>query len=204
MLYGCDGRILYALSLADGSYKWKFDIDKDGKAGKITGDKAWAVKMEKSTFYGVTSNTVTTTWSDPRRILRPEYRGSHFIVFGEKQIIRVNKDGKLSWAYKWKYDPNQANLLFDPAFFGSTDNIVYACKGFVGLDGETGKALWEDKDVKGGIHQSSGRSTCSSSQGLGEGVFAEIALPGDAVHSVLRTQRNPIKLPVIVGSFLMR
>ncbi len=149
VLYGCDGKILYALSLADGSYKWKFDIDKDGKAGKITGDKAWAVKMEKSTFYGISSNTVTTTWSDPRRILRPEYRGTHFIVFGEKQIIRVNKDGKLAWAYKWKYDPNQANLLFDPTFFGSTDNIVYACKGFVGLDGETGKALWEDKDVKG-------------------------------------------------------
>ena len=105
--------------------------------------------MEKSTFYGVTSNTVTTTWSDPRRILRPEYRDSHFIVFGEKQIIRVNKDGQLAWSYKWKYDPNQNSLLFDPTFFGPKDNIVYACKGFVGLDGETGKPLWEDKDVKG-------------------------------------------------------
>lgn len=145
VLYGCDGETLYALSLADGKYKWKFDIKKDGKAGEITGDKAWAVKMEKSYGY----NTITTTWSNPRRILRPEYRGTHFIVFGDKQIIRVNKDGKLAWSHKWKYDPNQKNLLLDPTFYGANDNITYACNGFVGLDGKTGEVKWADKDVKG-------------------------------------------------------
>jgi len=84
----------------------------------------------------MSTKTTTTTWSDPRRILRPEYRDTHFIVFGEKQIIRVDKDGKLVWAHKWKYNPDQKSLLLDPAFFGGNDNIVYACNGFAGIDGK--------------------------------------------------------------------
>ena len=63
VLYGCDGEKLYALSLSDGKFKWQFDIKKEGKAGKITGDKAWAVKVEKSSFSGFGSTTTTTTWS---------------------------------------------------------------------------------------------------------------------------------------------
>ena len=153
VLYGCDGERLYALSLADGQFKWQFDIKKDGKAGKITGDKAWAVKVDKSVFHGFGSTTTTTRWSDPRRILRPEYLGTHFIVFADKAIIRVNKDGKLAWTHKWKYDPDQKNLLFDPTFAGANDDIVYACKGFYGIDGKTGETLWEDKDVKGEFTQ---------------------------------------------------
>ena len=153
VLYGSDGTMLYALSLSDGKYKWQFDIDKDGKAGKITGDKAWAVKVEKSSSSFMSTKTTTTTWSDPRRILRPEYRDTHFIVFGEKQIIRVDKDGKLVWAHKWKYNPDQKSLLFDPAFFGGNDNIVYACNGFAGIDGKTGETMWFDKDVKGEFTQ---------------------------------------------------
>lgn len=50
VLYGCDGEKLYALSLSDGKFKRQLDIKKEGKAGKITGDKAWAVKVEKSSF----------------------------------------------------------------------------------------------------------------------------------------------------------
>jgi len=145
ILYGSDGETLYALSLADGKYKWKFDIKKDGKAGKITGDKAWAVDVEVNHSY----NTITTTWSNPRRVLRPEYRGTHFIVFGDKQIIRINKDGKLAWSHKWKYTPKHTSLLLDPTFYGANDNITYACNGFVGLDGKTGEVKWFDKDVKG-------------------------------------------------------
>ncbi len=128
VLYGCDGEKLYALSLSDGKFKWQFDIKKEGKAGKITGDKAWAVKVEKSTFSGFGSTTTTTTrWSDPRRILRAENRGGHFIVFGDKAIIRVDKDGTLVWTHAWKY----------------------ACKGFHGIDGKTGEVRWADKDVVG-------------------------------------------------------
>jgi len=153
VLYGSDGTMLYALSLSDGKYKWQFDIDKDGKAGKITGDKAWAVKVEKSSSSFMSTKTTTTTGSDPRRILRPEYRDTHFIVFGEKQIIRVDKDGKLVWAHKWKYNPDQKSLLLDPAFFGGNDNIVYACNGFAGIDGKTGETMWFDKDVKGEFTQ---------------------------------------------------
>jgi outer membrane protein assembly factor BamB len=153
VLYGSDGEMLYALSLTDGKFKWQFDINKEGKAGKITGDKAWAVKVDKSSFTLMNSKTTTTTWSDPRRILRPEYLGTHFVVFGEKAIIRVNKDGKLAWTHKWKYDPDQRNLLFDPTFVGANDDVVYACKGFYGIDGKTGAVLWEDKDVKGEFTQ---------------------------------------------------
>lgn len=153
VLYGCDGEKLYALSLADGKFKWQFDIKKDGKAGKITGDKAWAVKVEKSSFSGFGSTTTTTTtWSDPRRILRAENRGSHFIVFGEKAIIRVEKDGTLVWTHQWNYDPDQKNLQFDPTFVGANDDIVYACKGFHGIDGKTGEVKWADKDVVGEFH----------------------------------------------------
>lgn len=103
------------------------------------------VQVEKHHSY----NTITTTWPNPRRILRPEYRGTHFIAFGDKQIIRVNKDGKLAWRHKWKYSPKQKNLLLDPTFYGANENIVYACNGFVGLDGKTGEVKWADKDVKG-------------------------------------------------------
>jgi hypothetical protein len=55
------------------------------------------------------STTTTTTWSNPRRILRVDDRGSHF--------------------------------------------IVYACKGFYGIDGKTGEVKWADKDVKGEFTQ---------------------------------------------------
>ena len=149
VLYGSDGETLYALSLADGKFKWQFDIKKAGKAGKITGDKAWAVKEEVTHGY----NTIYYEWSNPRRILRPEYLGTHFVVFGDKAIIRVNKDGKLAWTHKWKYDPDQKNLLFDPVFVGANDDVVYACKGFYGIDGKSGELLWEDKDVKGEFTQ---------------------------------------------------
>jgi len=149
VLYGCDGEKLYALSLADGKFKWKFDIKKEGKAGKITGDKAWAVKVEKSSFSGFGSTTTTTSWSDPRLILRAENRGGHFMVFGDKAIMRVDKDGTLVWTHAWKYDNDQRNLLFDPTFVGANDDIVYACKGFHGIDGKTGEVKWADKDVKG-------------------------------------------------------
>lgn len=146
VLYGCDGESLYVLSLDDGKFKWQFDIEKDGKAGKIAGDKAWAVKVEKSSFTMLGS---TTTWSDPRRILRAENRGSHFIVFGDKAIIRVDKDGSLAWTHQWKCDNDQKNLHFDPTFVGANDDIVYACKGFYGIDGKTGEVKWADKDVVG-------------------------------------------------------
>lgn len=149
ILYGCDGEDLYAMSLTDGSFKWKFNINKDGKAGKITGDKAWAVDVEKDSYYGFNEITTTTTWSNPRRILRTDYRDSHFIVYGDKKIIRVNKDGKLAWDHEWKYDPNQKHLLFDPTYVGANDDIVYACKGFYGIDGKTGETKWADKDVEG-------------------------------------------------------
>ena len=153
VLYGCDGEDLYAMSLTDGNFKWKFNINKDGKAGKITGDKAWAVNVEKSSFSIMGSTTTTTTWSNPRRILRTDYRDTHFVVFGDKQIIRVNKDGSLGWAHKWKYDPNQKNLQFDPTYVGADDDIVYACNGFYGIDGKTGEIKWEDKDVSGEFTQ---------------------------------------------------
>lgn len=149
VLYGCDGEDIYAMSLQDGNFKWKFNINKDGKAGKITGDKAWAVDVEKSSYYGFNAITTTTTWSNPRRILRADYRDSHFIVYGDKKIIRVNKDGKLAWDHEWKYDPNQKHLLFDPTYIGANDDIVYSCKGFYGIDGKTGAVKWADKDVEG-------------------------------------------------------
>ncbi|HIL11039.1 MAG TPA: hypothetical protein EYG11_20265, partial [Candidatus Latescibacteria bacterium] len=60
VLYGCDGEDLYAMSLKDGNFKWKFNIKKDGKAGKITGDKAWAVNVEKSSYSILGSKTITT------------------------------------------------------------------------------------------------------------------------------------------------
>ena len=94
-------------------------------------------------------NSKTTIWSNPRRVLRPEYRDTHFIVFGDKQIIRINKDGKLAWSHKWKYTPKHTSLLLDPTFYGANDNITYACNGFTGLDGKTGEVKWFDKDVKG-------------------------------------------------------
>ncbi|MFT5373768.1 MAG: hypothetical protein ACI906_000584 [Candidatus Latescibacterota bacterium] len=150
VLYGCDGEDLYAMSLQDGNFKWKFNINKDGKAGKITGDKAWAVNVEQSSESLLGTKTTTTTWSNPRRILRTDYRDTHFVVFGDKQIIRVNKeDGALAWSHKWKYDPNQRRLQFDPTYVGDNDDIVYACNGFYGIDGKTGEIKWEDKDVEG-------------------------------------------------------
>jgi outer membrane protein assembly factor BamB len=148
ILYGCDGDDLYAISTADGKRKWSFNIKNDGGAGKITGDKAWASREDKRTHYGIGSIT-TTTWSNPRRILRADYRTDHFIVYGDKKIIRVDKDGQLTWAREWKYDPNQKNLLFDPTYVDTNDDIVYACKGFYGIDGKTGEIKWGDKDVKG-------------------------------------------------------
>jgi hypothetical protein len=149
VIYGCDGEDIYAMSLKDGNFKWRFNIDKDGKAGKITGDKAWAVHVEKSSYHGLNTVTTTTTWSNPRRILRTDYRDSHFVVFGDKQIIRVNKDGKLAWGHEWKYDPNERHLRFDPTYVGPNDDIVYSCKGFYGIDGKTGETKWADKDVEG-------------------------------------------------------
>ncbi|MGY8826456.1 MAG: outer membrane protein assembly factor BamB family protein [Candidatus Latescibacterota bacterium] len=132
----------------DGNFKWKFNINKDGKAGKITGEKAWAVNVEQSSESLL--GTKTTTWSNPRRILRTDYRDTHFVVFRDKQIIRVNKeDGALAWSHKWKYDPNQRRLQFDPTYVGDNDDIVYACNGFYGIDGKTGEIKWEDKDVEG-------------------------------------------------------
>jgi len=149
VLYGSDGEDLYAMSMQDGSFKWRVNI-KDSGAGKITGDKAWAVKVEIDYTYGFGgSSTKTTTWSNPRRILRADYLGTHMIVFGDKKIIRVNKDGKVAWAHEWKYDPNQKHLLFDPTYVGANDDIVYACKGFYGIDGKTGEVKWGDKDVEG-------------------------------------------------------
>ncbi len=153
VLYGSDGEDLYAMSMQDGSFKWRFNIKKDGGAGKITGDKAWAVKVEKSSFSLMGTTTTTTTWSDPRRILRVDDRGDHFIIYGDKKIVRVGKDGKMAWAHEWKYDPNQKNLLFDPTYVGANDDIVYACKGFYGIDGKTGEIKWADKDVKGEFTQ---------------------------------------------------
>ena len=35
VLYGCDGKTLYALPLDDGSYKWKFDIQKRAKRARL-------------------------------------------------------------------------------------------------------------------------------------------------------------------------
>lgn len=99
------------------------------------------------------STTTTTTWSNPRRILRVDDRGSHFIVYGDKKIVRVGKDGKMAWAHQWKYDPNQRHLLFDPTYVGANDDIGYACKGFYGIDGKTGEVKWADKDVKGEFTQ---------------------------------------------------
>jgi outer membrane protein assembly factor BamB len=105
--------------------------------------------VEKSSYHGLNTVTTTTTWSNPRRILRTDYRDSHFVVFGDKQIIRVNKDGKLAWGHEWKYDPNERHLRFDPTYVGPNDDIVYSCKGFYGIDGKTGETKWADKDVEG-------------------------------------------------------
>ena len=149
VLYGSDGEDVYAMSLQDGKFTWRLNINKDGKAGKITGDKAWAVNVETSYSYGFGSTTKTTTWSNPRRILRVDYRDSHFVVYGDKKIIRINKDGKIAWTHEWKYDPNQKHLRFDPTYVGANDDIVYACKGFYGIDGKTGETKWADKDVEG-------------------------------------------------------
>ena len=79
------------------------------------------MKVEKSSFSGFGT---TTRWSDPRRILRAENRGDHFIVFGDKAVIRVDKDGSLVWTHAWKYDNDQRNLQFDPTFVGANDDIV--------------------------------------------------------------------------------
>ena len=153
ILYGCDGDDLYAISMADGKRKWSFNIKNDGAAGKITGDKAWAVKVDKSSYFFLGTTTTTTTWSNPRRILRVDYRSGHFIIYGDKKIIRVDMSGQLTWAHEWKYDPNQKHLLFDPTYVGANDDIVYACKGFYGIDGKTGEIKWADKDVEGEFTQ---------------------------------------------------
>jgi outer membrane protein assembly factor BamB len=149
ILYGSDGDRLYALSLTDGQFQWTFDIAKQGKAGKAYGDKAWTMDMEVDRSTLMTTTTTTTTWSNPRRILRAEFRGTHFIVFGEKAIIRVNTDGQLAWTAKWKYSGKPNTVQFDPTFVGENDDIVFAIDGFHGIDGRTGEVLWSDKDVVG-------------------------------------------------------
>lgn len=148
-LFGCDGDRFYSLSLSSGQIQWTFDIKKQGKAGKIYGDKAWTMDMEKSVDYGITSTTTTTTWSNPRRILRAEYRGTHFIAFGEKAIIRVNRDGRMAWRTEWKYANTPNSVQLDPTFVGERGDIVFAVNGFHGIDGETGQLRWSDKDVVG-------------------------------------------------------
>lgn len=152
-LYGCDGDQFYALSLSSGQMQWTFDINKQGKAGKIYGDKAWTMDMDKSVYRGLTSTTTTTTWSNPRRILRAEYRGTHFVAFGEKAIIRVNKDGQMAWRSEWKYSNKPNSVQLDPLFVGDRDDIVFAVNGFSGLNGQTGDVRWYDKDVVGDFRQ---------------------------------------------------
>lgn len=148
-LFGCDGDRFYSMSLSSGQMQWTFDIDKEGKAGKIYGDKAWTMDMDKSVSYGIGAITTTTTWSNPRRILRAEYRGTHFIAFGEKAIIRVNKDGQMAWRTQWTYSNKPNSVQLDPIFVGAGDDIVFAVNGFHGLDGGTGEVRWADKDVVG-------------------------------------------------------
>ena len=152
-LYGCDGDRFYSMSLASGQMQWTFDINKQGKAGKIYGDKAWTMDMDKSVSYGLTATTTTTTWSNPRRILRAEYRGTHFVAFGEKAIIRVNKDGQMAWRSEWKYSNKPNSVQLDPTFVGDRDDLVFAVNGFSGLDGQTGDVRWFDKDVVGDFRQ---------------------------------------------------
>lgn len=122
------GKMVVSASLEKGG-KIKSSSQGVKPYGFISVDKAWAMKVEKSSFSGFGTKTTTTTQSDPRRILRPEYLGTHFVVFADKAIIRVNKDGKVAWTHKWKYDPDQRNLLFDPVFVGANDDVIYACKG---------------------------------------------------------------------------
>ena len=78
-----------------------------------------------------------------------ENRGDYVIVFDNKAITRVDKDGSLVWTHQRNYDNAQKNLYFAPTFVGANDNIVYACKGFHGSDGKTGEVKWADKKVGG-------------------------------------------------------
>ena len=148
VLYGCDGDRLYAMALADGQFRWVFDIKK--QAGKIYGDKAWVVDVEKSTSSGFGTETTTTTWSNPRRVLQAVDRGDHFIIFGEKQILRIDNDGDLAWSYAWQYTNNYVKVDWEPQFAGG--NIVYAIDGFFGIDEETGQVQWADKEIKGDFY----------------------------------------------------
>jgi outer membrane protein assembly factor BamB len=149
-LFGADEEELFAVKLsrdAGGKKLWTLKFDDECKIGALDHEECYAVTRSvssSSTMSGLTTTTTTTYTATAELVLRPVFRGDHFVVFGPDGVCSVDLGGKVQWTTEWDWAGKKVTLV--PTFLKNGTIAFMVKENIQVMDEKTGKILWAQED----------------------------------------------------------